>query len=61
MEASVGAELAQDADLEVLDEPTHNDDGSLREPTRANGRPPKAKTTVAKAAAGKADKPADNG
>lgn len=53
---------------EVVDEPTHGDDGRALPPTRANGRPVKPKTnlpktTVDKAStAKKADEPtaADN-
>ncbi len=44
--------LAEEAGVEILDEPTHNDDGRLREPT-PHSRPPKPHTTVAKQAAAK--------
>jgi len=52
-ETNVGAAYAKTHDLDVLDEPTVNDDGSRREPTRKGGRRAKPKTTVAQAAAKK--------
>lgn len=53
VEKNVGAPFAELFSLEVLDEPTRRPDGSLRPPTRANGRPMKPKTSVAEAAAAK--------
>ena len=50
---NVSPEYAEAKGLEVLDEPTHLDDGRLREETKANGRPVKPKTSVASAAAAK--------
>jgi hypothetical protein len=61
IEKNVGAEFAEIYELEVLDEPIKNDDGTLRGETRKDGRPMKSRTSVAKSAADKADKPADNG
>lgn len=52
-EKNVGRSFAESLDLEVLDEPTTNGDGSLRATTRKDGRPVKEKTTVAKKAADK--------
>lgn len=52
-EKNVGRSFAESNDLEVLDEPTANGDGSLRATTRKGGRPVKEKTTVAKQAAEK--------
>jgi hypothetical protein len=40
--------------VEILDEPTHNPDGSPRGTTSVNSRPRKPRTTVKKAAAKKA-------
>lgn len=54
VEKNVSAALAKKAGLTVLDEPTHNPDGSVRGETRNGGRPAKKKTTVAQAAAKKA-------
>lgn len=51
---NVSPEHAEAEGLELLDEPTHFDDGRPRPETRANGRPVKPKTTVAAAAAKKA-------
>lgn len=48
-----GAAFAATHGLTVVDEPTHLPDGSLRPPTRANGRPVKKKTSVATEAARK--------
>lgn len=56
VEKNVGAEFAKMLELEVLDEPTHRPDGSIRPPTRAHGRPVKRRTSVAKAAAAKQEK-----
>lgn len=53
VEKNVGADYAEIHELEVLDEPTHNDDGTLRVETREGGRQAKPKTTVAAAAAQK--------
>jgi len=53
-EVNVSAAYAETHDLEVLDEPTHRDDGRRRAPTRLGGRPVKPKTSVAEAAAKKA-------
>ena len=50
---TVGRTFAEALDLEVLDEPATNPDGTVRATTRANGRPRKPKTTVAKSAAAK--------
>lgn len=54
---NVSPEYAKAHDLEVLDEPTHLDDGRVRPETTATGRPIKPKTTVADATAKKAGKP----
>lgn len=54
---NVSPEYAEAKGLEVLDEPTHLDDGRVRPETTATGRPIKPKTTVAAAAAKKAAKP----
>lgn len=56
VEKNVGASFAELFGLEVLDEPTRRPDGSLRPPSRANGRPMKPKTSVADAAAAKQKK-----
>lgn len=56
VEKNVGASFAELFSLEVLDEPTRRPDGSLRPPSRANGRPMKPKTSVADAAAAKQKK-----
>ena len=53
VEKNVGRTFAEANELEVLDEPTRNLDGTLRATTRANGRPRKPKTSVADAAAKK--------
>lgn len=53
VEKNVGAEYAEINGLTVLDEPTRNDDGTLRPETRKDGRPAKPKTSVDKAAAEK--------
>lgn len=51
VEKNVGAAYAESLELEVLkDEPTHNDDGTLRGETRVDGRQSKPKTTVDEAA-----------
>jgi hypothetical protein len=50
---NVSPEFAESEGLEVLDEPTHFDDGRLRPETKANGRPLKPTVTVAPVAAGK--------
>lgn len=50
---TVGADLARNAGLTVLDEPTHNGDGTVRATTRVDGRRVKKKTSVAKKAAEK--------
>ena len=50
---NVSRALAESAGLEVVDEPTHNPDGTVRAATTAQGRKPKPKTTVAKKAAEK--------
>lgn len=52
-EKSVGAEFADMVGLEVIDESAYNDDGSVREETRKDGRPLLPKTSVAKKAAAK--------
>jgi hypothetical protein len=52
-EKNVGASFAESHKLEVLDEPTHRDDGTARPTLRAGGRRVKPKTTVAKQAAAK--------
>lgn len=53
-QVNVSPEYAESQRLELLlDEPTHNPDGSVRESTRSNGRPIKPKTTAADAAAKK--------
>ena len=51
VEKNVGRTFAEANELDVIDEPTHNPDGTLRGTTRANGRPRTQKTTVAKEAA----------
>lgn len=53
VEKNVGRDFADLHDLTVLDEPVHNDDGTLRGETRNGGRAAKKKTTVAEAAAAK--------
>lgn len=60
---NVSPELAESNGWEVVDEPTHGDDGRPLPPTRPSGRPVKPKTTVGKVStAKKADEPtaADN-
>lgn len=54
IEKNVGKAFAEINDLEVLDEPTTNRDGTLRGTTRKDGRPVKPKTSVAKKVAEKA-------
>ena len=56
VEKNVSDALAKKAGLTVLDESTRNADGTLRGDIRRAGRPRKQKTTVAQAAAEKADK-----
>lgn len=58
-EFNVGRAHAEANKLEVLDEPTHFGDGTLRPVTRAGGRPRKPKVSVAQAAEKKAAKPAE--
>ncbi len=54
VEKNMGRVLAEASeDVTVLDEPTHNGDGSPRRETRKGGRPAKKKTTVAEQAAAK--------
>ena len=54
IEKNVGAEYAKQLELDVLeDEPTHNEDGTVRGETRASGRANKTRTTVNEAAATK--------
>lgn len=53
IEKNVGRGFAEAKGLDVLDEPTHRADGSLRGETRSGGRPAKKKTSVAKEAAAK--------
>lgn len=53
-ETNVGKAFAEAKGLDVLDEPTHNPDGSPRAATRKGGRPRKPRTSVAEAAASKA-------
>ena len=46
--------FAQRLEAQIIQSPTHNDDGSVRGPTSAeSGRPAKPKSTVAKKAAAK--------
>lgn len=55
---------AESAGYVVLDESPYERDGGVRRPTRANGRPVKPRTSVAKEAAKKAaakDSPAEVG
>lgn len=53
-EKNVGRTFAESTEgVEILDEPTHRDDGAPRETTREGGRPVKPRTTVAKKAAAK--------
>lgn len=55
VEKNMGRVLAEASEgVTVLDEPTHNGDGTPRRETRKDGRPAKKKTTVAQAAAKKA-------
>lgn len=55
VEKNMGRVLAESSEgVTVLDEPTHNGDGTPRRETRTGGRPAKKKTTVAQAAAKKA-------
>lgn len=51
---TTSAARAAAAGWDLLDEPTHNQDGRIRPDTRLNGRKTKAKTSVAEAAAKKA-------
>lgn len=53
VEKNMGRALAEASGAQVLDEPTHNRDGSLRATTRAGGRRVKPKTSVAIEAAKK--------
>lgn len=53
VEKNVGKSFAEQHDLDVLDEPTRNPDGTLRATTRSGGRRAKKKTTVATSAAAK--------
>lgn len=53
-EVNVGEAYAAAHELEVLDEPTRNPDGSPRPETRRGGRPLKPAVSVAEAAAKKA-------
>lgn len=53
IEKNVGRGFAEAKGLDVLDEPTRNPDGSLRDSTRTGGRRVKKKTSVAKEAAAK--------
>lgn len=53
VEKNVHPAFAERFNLTVLDEPTRRDDGTLRRPTRKNGRAPKPKTSVAEKAAEK--------
>ena len=48
---NVGQAHAEATGMTVLDESAYRPDGSLRATSRANGRPSKPKTTVAKKAA----------
>ena len=55
---NVSPEYAETHSLELLDEPTHLDDGRVRPETTATGRPIKPKVTVdALSAAKKAGQP----
>lgn len=54
---NVSPEYAESYSLELLDEPTHLDDGRVRPECTAAGRPIKPKVTVADAAAKKAGQP----
>lgn len=56
-EVNVSAEYAEAHGLEVLDESVRRPDGRLKPETRRKGRPVKPQTTVADAAAKKADQP----
>lgn len=63
-EVNVGKEYAESKGLEVLDEPTHSEDGQIRSATRRGGRRVKPKVSVAekaaeKKAAAKSAEPAD--
>lgn len=50
---TTSAARAAAAGWDLLDEPTHNQDGRIRPDTRLNGRKAKPKTSVADAAAEK--------
>lgn len=52
-EFNVGANYAESKGLEVIDSPTHTQDGRPRRPTRLYGRPVKPKKSVAEKAAEK--------
>jgi len=52
-EVNVGRTYAESNHLEILNEPTHLDDGTPRPETRAGGRPVKPQTTVALATGSK--------
>lgn len=54
---NVSPEYAAAEGFEVLEEPTHRDDGRARPETTVSGRAVKPKTTVAEAAAKKAGQP----
>lgn len=55
VETNTSAAFAASHDLKVLDESTRREDGRRRPATRLGGRKAKPKTTVATAAAKKAD------
>lgn len=53
VETNVSAAFAETKGLEVIEESIRNPDGSLRGPSRANGRKAKPRTSPAKKAAAK--------
>lgn len=59
VERNVGRAHAERFGYTILDIPARRPDGSLRGPTRSNGRPAKPKTSVAEAAAAKQEKAPD--
>lgn len=52
-EFNVGENFAASEELEVIDSPTHTQDGRPRRPTRLNDRPVKPKKSIAAKAAEK--------
>lgn len=58
-ESNMSRFFAERNGAEILDEPTHNGDGSPRRMTTVSGRPAKPKTSVAQKATEKSASPAD--